>query len=101
MSYTLIQQNNTQYAHMKFDGPFQGKTVTWDTHFYTLEGYSTEKNIKNIDAKQFLNIKAINTDTMELTVALNIPEINNPNIQKMMIMIKQYKNLSIGRHEYG
>ena len=101
MSYTLIKQINTQHAHIKFDGPFQGKTVTWNTHFFTLNGYSSEENIKNNSAKQFIDITPITTDSMELTVALNLAEISHPNIHKMMIMIKQYKNLSIGRHEYG
>lgn len=101
MSYTLIQQNNTQLAHIKFTGPFQGKTVTWDTHFFTLKGYQDEQNIKNTKIKQFIDIKPIESDVMKLTVALNIDEISNPNIQKMMIMIRQYKNLSVGRHEYG
>jgi len=100
MSYTLIEQVNTQYAHLKFEGPFQGKTVTWDTHFYTFDGYSSKNKETNI-TKQFINIKENNADTMELTLALNISEINTPNIHKMMIMIRQYKNLAIGRHEYG
>ena len=81
MSYTLIEQVNSQYAHIKFEGPFQGKTVTWDTHFFTFDGFSSqnseEKNITN----QFINIKKSNADTMELTLTLNISEINAPNIQ--------------------
>ena len=101
MTYTLIKQVNTQYAHIKFAGSFQGKTVTWDTHFFTLDGYSSENNDEENITKQFINIKECNADTMELTLALKISEVNTPNIQKMMIMIKQYKNLAIGRHDYG
>ena len=101
MSYTLIQQKNSQHAHIKFTGSFQGQTVTWDTHFFTLNGYSKEKNISAIGSKQFIDIEAVDVQNMSLTVVLNIVKINNPSILKMMIMIKQYKNLSIGRHEYG
>ena len=101
MSYTLIEQVNTQYAHIKFEGSFQGKTVTWDTHFFTLDGYSSETNGEQNITKQFINIKKNNAGTMELTLALKISEINSSNIQKMMIMIKQYKNLAVGRHDYG
>lgn len=101
MSYTLIQQINTQLAHIKFTGPFQDKIVTWDTHFFTLKGYIAQENIKNTELKQFIEIQPVRADVMKLTVALNIDAITNPNIQKMIIMIKQYKNLSIGRHEYG
>jgi len=101
MTYTLIQQLNNQLAHLKFKGPFQGRIVTWDTHFFTLDAYIAQKKITKVAAKQVIDIELIEPDIMKLTVALNIAEINNPNIQKMMLMIKQYKNLSIGRHEYG
>jgi hypothetical protein len=101
MSYTIIKKFNAHCIHIKFDGLFQGKTVTWNTHFFTLQGYIDQKNIKNKELKQFIDIQPIETGVMKLEIALNISEINNPSIQKMMIMIKQYKNLSIGRHEYG
>jgi hypothetical protein len=101
MSYKLIQQTDSQLAHIQFEGPFQGKTVTWDTHFFTLQGYQSQHKNEPQAAKQFINIEPINSDSLKLTIALKIPEINHQNIQKMMIMIKQYKNLTLGRHEYG
>lgn len=101
MSYTLIKEYNKQHSHIMFDGSFQGKPVTWDTHFFTLEGYYEKENIQDTNMRQFIDIKPTKSNTFELTIALNINEINHSNIQKMMIMIKQYKNLSFGRHEYG
>ena len=101
MSYILIQQDDSQSAHIKFDGPFQGETVTWDTHFFTLAGYIAQSNNKITLIKQFIDIEQIESKIIKLTVALKVAEINPPNIQKMMIMIKQYKNLTFGRHEYG
>lgn len=101
MSYKLIEQTDTQLAHIQFDGPFQGKTVTWDTYFFTLNGYIEKNKNDNDIIKQFINIEPIYENMMKLTVALKIEEITPQNIQKMMIMVKQYKNLSLGRHEYG
>lgn len=101
MLYKLISQTNTQLAHIQFEGPFQGETVTWDTHFFTLNGYVAHKNNKDEVLKQFIMLESIEDGLLKLTVALKIPEINHQNIQKMMIMVKQYKNLSLGRHEYG
>ena len=101
MSYTVIQQDDAQRVHIQFDGPFRGKTVTWDTHFYTLESYISLNNDNNIADKQFIDIEPIDESNFKLTIALKIPEINHQNIKKMMIMVKQYKNLSLGRHEYG
>jgi len=101
MSYSIIQQSGTQHAHIKFDGPFQGKMVTWNTYFFTFDGYHSKHKMATPVFKQFIDVKPAQSNTMELTVVLNIAEINKPNIQKMMIMIKQYKNLTTGRHEYG
>ena len=101
MPYALIKQYDSQHTHIKFDGPFQGKTVTWDTRFFTLNSYSSQENIKNKCTKQFIDIEPGESNIMKLTVALNIAEITEPNIQKMMIMIKQYKHLKLGLHEYG
>lgn len=101
MPYTLIQKFSNKHCHITFKSQFKGETVTWDTHFFTLMGYKEEQNIHDSNLKQFIDINPINLNNMTLTVVLNIKEINTPNIQKMMIMIKQYKNLSIGRHEYG
>ena len=101
MPYTLIHQFNTQHAHFRFKADFQGKTLTWDTNFYTVEGFRAEKHLENTTLKQFIDIEATASDVMNLTVVLKLNEVNKPNILKMIIMIKQYKNLSLGRHEYG
>lgn len=101
MSYTLIHQFNAQHAHIEFTGDFKGETVTWDTNFFTLKGFLAKENIKDTNLKQFIDITPVQTGVMKLTVVLKINEVNDPGIQKMMIMIKQYKELSIGRHEYG
>jgi len=101
MSYVLIKKYDNQHAHIKFAGSFQNQAVTWDTQFFTLEGYNAQESIENKSLKQFLHIEADKNDVFKLTIVLKIPEITEPNIQKMMIMVKQYKKLTLGRHEYG
>ena len=101
MSYKLIQQTDSQLAHLQFEGTFQQKPVTWDTHFYTLQGYQSKNKNASPITKQFIEIEPIDSDSLKLTIALKVPEINHQNIEKMMIMVKQYKNLALGRHEYG
>lgn len=101
MPYTIIEQNSDQRAHLTFTGPFQGETVTWDTDFFTLNEYQSQQETAKKCKKGLIDIQPLEAGTMKLTVALNIDKVNKPNIEKMMIMIKQYRNLSIGRHEYG
>jgi len=71
MSYTIIKKFNAHCIHIEFNGPFQGKTVTWNTHFFTLQGYIDQKNIKNKKLKQFIDIQPIETGVMKLEIALN------------------------------
>lgn len=101
MTYTLIQRFNNHHVHFQFKGLFQGKDVIWDTHLYTLSYFAEINHLSNIKLKQFIDIVPAASDTMNLQVALNIPVVNEPAIYKMMIMIRQYKKLSAGRHEYG
>lgn len=98
MTYTLLHQENSDYAHLQFSGPFQGREVCWDTHFYTLEACPYVSSDTN---KGYIEINPVNDNEMKLVVALNITEINHPAILKMMIMIRQYRNLAVGKHEYG
>ena len=101
MSYSLIKQFNPQHAHIKFKGPFQGQTVNWDTQLFTLQEYANQENKKSGTIRQFIDIQPSDENTLKLVVALNVAVINKPTIEKAMIMIKQFKKLAFGRHEYG
>ena len=86
MSYKLIQQTDSQLAHLQFEGQFHGQTVTWDTYFFTLQGYQSQHTQEASCDKQFIDIEPIDEKSLKLTIALKIPEINHQNIQKMMII---------------
>lgn len=100
MQYTLIKQINPQHAHISFEGLFEGKKVIWDTQFLTIQEFVKIEN-SAINGKQIIDIQSAEANILKLTVALNIPKISEPEIRKMIIMIRQYKNLALGRHQYG
>lgn len=100
MQYTLIEQFNPQHAHIYFEGQFKGKKVTWNTQIFTIQEFmKTENSATN--GKQIIDIQPAEANILKLTVALNVQKISEPEIQKMMIMIRQYKNLALGRHQFG
>lgn len=82
MPYTLIKKYSPQHSHLRFDSSFLGNNVTWDTHFFTLKGYCEDESIQDTNQKQFIDIEKTKSTTYKLTIALNIKEINHPNIQK-------------------
>jgi hypothetical protein len=83
--------------HLRFDGPFEGRTVTWDATFTTLAACSGAP----APLRNFIDIGDESGRGLTLTVGLNVPRIDLPTVRKTMMMIRQYKRLSRGRHEYG
>ncbi|MFK5914103.1 MAG: hypothetical protein QM484_06995 [Woeseiaceae bacterium] len=101
MSYTLINKYSDYHVHLKFDGFFLNNEVVWDTHFYTLDGFYAEAIKAVTNPTQFIQVNKTNDNLYQLKIALKVERITPPNIEKMMIMIKQYKNLKLGHYEYG
>jgi hypothetical protein len=91
--YILGGPLHEQRAHVRFTGPFHGQMVVWDCEFVTLAGVGAERN--------FIEIDEAAPQGMPLRVGLDIERIDASAIEKMIIMIRNYKNLHYGRHEYG
>jgi len=83
---------------LRFHGPFEGRRVTWDATFCTL----TACNLAHPPPQQnFIEIGEEHAQGMSLTVGLNVTAIDAPTVRKTMMMIRQYKRLARGRHEFG
>ncbi len=93
LEWLLIDQSDDQHAHLKFTGPFEGRLVVWDCRFATLNALQAPRN--------FIEIGPPQASGVPLSVGLSIARIDSPAIEKMIIMIRHYKNLRAGRHEYG
>jgi hypothetical protein len=91
--WLLVEQAGEQRARLRFTGPFMGKTVVWDCEFLTLASISAERN--------FIDIGAPGARGVPLIVGLALARIDRPAIEKMIIMMRNYKRLRTGRHEYG
>lgn len=92
-AWLLVDQRDDQHAHLRFTGPFEGQVVVWDCEFITLAAARAQRN--------FIDIALPAEYGMPLRVGLSIARIDTPAIEKMIIMIRHYKRLRVGRHEYG
>jgi hypothetical protein len=94
-------------AHIRFTGRFQGKAVIWDATVLTLAYFHrcTSRGNRNVAKdtilRQFIEVGKPAGNIHRLVVALNVPQIDVPTLLKTIIMIRKYKCLAIGRHEYG
>jgi len=100
--YDNLTPLNHGYVHIRFSGPFNQQTIIWDAHLYSLAYYINNiKQAESSTAKQFIWVGDENELGREIKIALNVPVIDEPTIRKSMIMVRQYKRLILGRHEYG
>ncbi|TCV85363.1 hypothetical protein [Sulfurirhabdus autotrophica] len=84
---------------LRFTSNFQKRPVIWDTSITTLQHYY--QNRDQDTGLQFMEIQESSDSIYKLTVGLNLPIIDIPVIKKTIIMIRNYKLLRIGRHEWG
>ena len=93
----------TAQARFRFTGRFQDREVVWDTTLLTLAHYHNEQAAvaQAVERSPFLEIGAETATGRALRVALDIERIDEPAILRTIIMIRQYKRLRLGRHEFG
>lgn len=85
---------------LRFSGSFEGRSVIWDATFTTLAGLQAG-NSEGRPLRRFIEIGEENAHGIPLNVGLDVPCIDIPTVRKAITMIRQYKRLARGRHEYG
>lgn len=89
---TLLGEPGGCELRVQFSGPFEGRQVRWD---------ATLISLPQGQQRNYIEIGEERAEGIALTVGLNVPLIDLPTLRKTMMMIRQYKRLSRGRHEYG
>jgi hypothetical protein len=100
-NYQLLTPLGEAHCHLRFTGPFQGKPVLWDAYLQTLSYYVRHHSPVLNCARQFLEVGETGEHGRLIRIGLNLPVIDEPVILKTLIMIRQYKRLAPGRHEFG
>lgn len=93
-------------VHIQFLGKLYEEEVLWDANVQTLASYLTEnppaKSAKKPpQVRSFMQVEAAHEGVSQLTVILAVPLIDEPTLQKTIIMIRCYKRLKVGYHEFG
>jgi len=104
-AFLLLSEPGGQAVHVRFSGSFEGREVVWDCRFITpahrYEQRSEPVETGSIESQPgFIDIGRPGNGGVPLRVCLNLPCIDIPAIRKMIIMIRNYKRLRRGRHEF-
>lgn len=103
--YQALQSSCVEYiAHsavgevevaVVFTGQFESRPVTWRATIRCLAEDIDEQ------PKQFIDIRVNDPSRPEVTIGLPLKTINEPDVLKSIMMIRQYRNLRRGRHEFS
>ena len=101
-AFLFREEAGGQQAHVRFTGPYQGREVVWECRFVTLalESQQAVSRLPEL-SHSFIDIGEPVACGIPLRVCLNLDRIDLPAIQKMIVMIRNYKRLRQGRHTFG
>jgi hypothetical protein len=86
-------------VRLAFAGLFNGEPVVWNACIETIESYAKHHEVSD-DPQQFIDIRREN-GAYWIHIGLNVHQIDQAVIERSMIMVRNYKRLREGRHEYG
>jgi len=92
-------------AEFEFEGRFDGAEVVWQCELHTLASLAQRSRQSN--QRQFIEIQSQPVSqqqgkpVLQIMIGLNVPKIDAAVIEKTTIMVRNYKRLQAGRHEYG
>ncbi|RRQ22021.1 hypothetical protein [Thiohalobacter thiocyanaticus] len=89
--YRLCEPLAGTEAQFEFIGRFDGVAVIWQARLLALGSGERE---------QFIEIGPAVGERRQLTVGLALERVTPPDILKTVIMIRNYKRLREGRHEW-
>jgi hypothetical protein len=90
-------------AGIRFLGEFQGLELVWDATIMTLAFYNRRRGHDGRPAvhRQFIDIAPSGTPLRRIDIGLELEKIDTTTLLKTIIMVRKYKRLRAGRHEFG
>ena len=90
-------------ASVRFLGPFRGRQVAWNMTLCALQGLAGKprSTLHGGSSRSFMEVAAASGGAFSLTVGLDLGVIDEPTVRKTLVMVRNFKRLDLGRHEWG
>lgn len=85
---------NGPTARVRFIGHFQQQDVVWDAELIALAADGAQ-------GAQFIDIGSPGPRGLAIRVGLRVTCIDRPTVLKTLVMVRNYKRLRPGRHDFG
>lgn len=79
---------------VRFIGRFEQQDVVWDAELIALAA-------SGVAGAQFIEIGAPTVRGVPIRIGLSVAAIDRPTLLKTLVMVRNYKRLRHGRHEFG
>lgn len=99
------KDQTAETAVFEFEGMFEGRRVNWQCQLSTLSYIASQGG--QPQQRQFIEIHppadndSAPIPVLRISIGLDLPQIDQSAIDKTIIMIRNYRRLRIGRHEFG
>lgn len=96
----LLDPPGGEKLRLHFSGPFEGNEVHWNATLFTPAAWASAWG-EGPPQKNIIEIGDEGDDGITLNICLKVANIDQPTVRKAIMMVRQYKRLQRGRHEYG
>jgi hypothetical protein len=97
--YSILDASPPDWVRIAFDGAFQGRAVRWEATVLTLR--AAEHRSGAPQRRRFIDVHSVEAGRGQVTVGLDVPAVDPPTLLKTVVMLRQWKRLGPGRHEFG
>ena len=80
-------------AHFRFQGLFKEQDMVWNVHLHALPAHGSRQQTMKIETEE-------SGKTVNAVLYLAITAVTEAEILKSIIMLRNYKNLDTGVHEW-
>jgi hypothetical protein len=98
--YRLLDRPDEKRVTLQFTGRFQDREVIWNATVVALDRHDGGADGPEA-RRQFIDIAPGDGVMRDIIVGLDLGQIDHPALLKTIIMIRKYKRLQVGRHEFG
>jgi hypothetical protein len=104
LAFEALTPNGGSCAQIRFSGRFEQVPVVWHAEVMSLRHFRNTCQSETdgpSGQRQFIEVGEPGPQGRHIRIGLNVSTIDTPTLLKTMIMIRQWKNLHLGVHEFG
>ncbi|MDH3979729.1 MAG: hypothetical protein OEU91_04365 [Gammaproteobacteria bacterium] len=100
--YIQAGHSGSESAYIRFLGIFDGCPIIRDATVHALKyRHDAGEHASTSRQRQYIEIAPQGFPLRCITIGLNIAAIDTPALLKTIVMVRKYKRLHTGRHEFG